>query len=294
MNTPKVSIGMPVYNGGRFLKEALDSLLVQTFTDFELIISDNASTDETEAICQDYAAKDKRIRYIRQTENRGAIANFQFVLDEAVGEYFMWAAADDIWSSEFIMTCNRLLSDNKQVGMAMTAYDVQSMTSCIFNLRFRNPLACIQNPSNIDRIKAYTRLSFLTHKDNLVYALWRRGFLKKILCDLSLIFNGSVLIGGSMNEYSLGIYEGAYSSQVLFHKRYRYIPAGHLLAPLFYRVVKFINKIRNKQSKSTSSINTGPEQHLIQLIKVMEFLKFGTSFIEEVILLNLQHMNIRK
>jgi glycosyltransferase involved in cell wall biosynthesis len=100
--TPQVSIGMPVYNGEPFIRDALDSLLAQTFTDFELIISDNASTDGTEAICREYAAKDDRIRYVRQAENRGSTANFQFVLDEAGGEYFMWAAADDIKSSDFI------------------------------------------------------------------------------------------------------------------------------------------------------------------------------------------------
>lgn len=99
---PQVSIGMPVYNGEKFIREALDSLLAQTFTDFELIISDNASTDGTEAICREYAARDPRIRYVRQSENRGAIANFQFVLDEAVGEYFMWAAADDVWGERWI------------------------------------------------------------------------------------------------------------------------------------------------------------------------------------------------
>ncbi|MDP3465953.1 MAG: glycosyltransferase family 2 protein [Sulfuricurvum sp.] len=99
---PSVSIGMPVYNGETFIREALDSLLSQTFTDFELIISDNGSTDRTEAICREYAAKDERIRYIRQPENRGAIGNFQFVLDEAAGEYFMWAAADDKWSPNWI------------------------------------------------------------------------------------------------------------------------------------------------------------------------------------------------
>jgi glycosyltransferase involved in cell wall biosynthesis len=100
--TPQVSIGMPVYNGESFIREALDSLLAQTFTDFELIISDNASTDGTEAICREYAAKDDRIRYVRQAENRGGLANFQFVLDEAVGEYFMWAAADDRWDVRWI------------------------------------------------------------------------------------------------------------------------------------------------------------------------------------------------
>ena len=99
---PQVSIGMPVYNGEPFISEALDSLLDQTFTDFELIISDNASTDSTEAICRQYAAKDSRIRYVRQAENLGAPANFQFVLDQAVGKYFMWAAADDLQTPNYI------------------------------------------------------------------------------------------------------------------------------------------------------------------------------------------------
>jgi glycosyltransferase involved in cell wall biosynthesis len=102
MSNPKVSIGMPVYNGEEFIREALDSLLAQTFTDFELIISDNSSKDNTEAICRDYAAKDERIRYILQPENRGPVANFRFVLDQARGEYFMWAAADDKWDKNWV------------------------------------------------------------------------------------------------------------------------------------------------------------------------------------------------
>ena len=101
-HSPQVSIGMPVYNGETFIREALDSLLAQTFTNFELIISDNGSSDATEAICKEYAAKDVRIRYVRHGKNRGASANFWFVLNEAVGEYFMWAAADDRWDHEWI------------------------------------------------------------------------------------------------------------------------------------------------------------------------------------------------
>ena len=99
---PQVSIGMPVYNGAKFIREALNSLLAQTFTDFELIISDNASTDGTEGICQEYVAKDKRVRYVRQPQNIGAAANFFFVLDEAQAEYFMWAAADDLWDKNWL------------------------------------------------------------------------------------------------------------------------------------------------------------------------------------------------
>jgi glycosyltransferase involved in cell wall biosynthesis len=80
-NKPRVSIGLPVYNGERFLKEALDSLLAQIYTDFELIISDNASTDQIESICRTYAASDRRIRYYRNKENVGAAHNFNRVLN---------------------------------------------------------------------------------------------------------------------------------------------------------------------------------------------------------------------
>lgn len=119
---PKVSIGMPVYNGEKSIREALDSLLAQTFTDFELIISDNASTDGTEAICREYVERDPRIRYVRQSENRGPIANFQFVLEEAVGEYFMWAAHDDERESFFVRFCVDNIGNS---GSIMTAYKIR-------------------------------------------------------------------------------------------------------------------------------------------------------------------------
>ena len=109
---PVVSIGMPVFNGARTLPAALDSLLAQSFANFELIISDNASTDKTESICRDYAARDKRIQYVRQPENIGATANFKFVFDEAASEYFMWAACDDTRSSDFLEVNVRFLAAN--------------------------------------------------------------------------------------------------------------------------------------------------------------------------------------
>jgi glycosyltransferase involved in cell wall biosynthesis len=110
---PVVSIGMPVYNGERFLRQALDSLLSQTYRDFELIISDNASNDSTPAICAEYAARDSRIRYIRQPKNLGASANFKLVFDEALGQYFTWAAHDDVRSLNYIeLTVNNFKPDD--------------------------------------------------------------------------------------------------------------------------------------------------------------------------------------
>ena len=85
---PILSIGLPVYNGAQFLEKALDSLLCQTFRDFELIISDNASTDATEKICKSYAERDSRIHYSRNAENMGAGWNVRRVYLLAQGKYF--------------------------------------------------------------------------------------------------------------------------------------------------------------------------------------------------------------
>ena len=107
--SPRVSIGLPVWNGERYLEAALDSLLAQSFGDFELIVSDNASTDETPAICRAYAARDGRIRYSRLDRNIGGSPNHNRVLRLAVGEYFTWASHDDLRAPEHLARCVTLL-----------------------------------------------------------------------------------------------------------------------------------------------------------------------------------------
>jgi polysaccharide pyruvyl transferase WcaK-like protein/glycosyltransferase involved in cell wall biosynthesis len=97
---PTASIGMPIYNSQRHLRQALDAVLGQTFSDFELIISDNGSTDATADICNEYAARDRRIRYIRQKKNIGAPRNWNAVLVEAKGKYFKWASGNDYCAPE--------------------------------------------------------------------------------------------------------------------------------------------------------------------------------------------------
>src|SRR3989442_1198286 len=96
-NKPLVSIGLPIYNGERYLRQALDSLLSQAYENFELIVSDNASDDATPEICAAYAARDARIKYFRAPTNMGAVWNFNRVFELAGGEFFMWAAHDDLW-----------------------------------------------------------------------------------------------------------------------------------------------------------------------------------------------------
>jgi glycosyltransferase involved in cell wall biosynthesis len=102
---PLVSIGVPVYNGEGFLARALTSLLDQSVTDLELIISDNASRDATQAICEDFARRDPRVRYIRQTVNIGAPRNWNVVSDAACGEFFKWASASDVVAPTMLARC---------------------------------------------------------------------------------------------------------------------------------------------------------------------------------------------
>lgn len=96
---------MPVFNGSRFLRHAFESLLGQSFSDIELIVSDNASTDETEEICREFAMRDARIRYVRQAVNIGAMRNWNFVANEARGKYFKWSSASDYCAQDMLTRC---------------------------------------------------------------------------------------------------------------------------------------------------------------------------------------------
>lgn len=115
-----VTIGLPVYNGARYLREALDSLIAQDYPDFEIIISDNASEDETEAICRNYAARDSRIRYFRAERNMGALWNAVQVYQAAKGEYFLLAADDDLRHPEYLSRCVAALERNPRALFCCT------------------------------------------------------------------------------------------------------------------------------------------------------------------------------
>ena len=97
---PRLSIGLPVYNGEKYITDSIEALLGQSYTDFELIISDNASTDSTGDICRRYEKEDSRVRYFRQPQNIGLAPNHNFVVHEARGELFKWAANDDLYARD--------------------------------------------------------------------------------------------------------------------------------------------------------------------------------------------------
>ncbi|HET9863208.1 MAG TPA: glycosyltransferase family 2 protein [Steroidobacteraceae bacterium] len=112
---PRVTIGMPVYNGARHVAQAVDSLLSQTFADFELVIADNASTDLTGDICRGYQARDPRVRYVRHATNRGAVYNWNFVVAAARGQYFKWASANDYCAPTQLERCVQVLDTEPEV-----------------------------------------------------------------------------------------------------------------------------------------------------------------------------------
>lgn len=116
---PLVSIGVPVYNEGKYLERSLQSLLAQDYATIEVILSDNASTDATLAICEKVASQDSRVRVLRAAVNEGSTANFQRCLDAARGELFMWAAGHDLWSSTQVSVCADVLARHPEAVIAV-------------------------------------------------------------------------------------------------------------------------------------------------------------------------------
>lgn len=115
---PKVSVGMPAYNSGEFITEAIESILNQTFRDFELIISDNASTDNTQQICEAFARQDSRIRYYRNERNIGASDNYNAVFHHARGAYFKWASSNDLCAADFLGKCVDVLDERQDAVLS--------------------------------------------------------------------------------------------------------------------------------------------------------------------------------
>jgi len=210
----KVSIGMPVWNGEDFIKLALDSLLAQDFKDFEIIISDNASTDNTEEICEKYIKKDERIKYIRQCENIGLDRNFNFVLDKAKGEYFMWAAHDDLWEPTYISEMVKVLDNNKSVVLAF----------CIKDDHFIER-GCYYPPGIFLKGTIFKKaLTFLTKSLHpiYVYGLIRTPVIKKIGWPISFKkLNRGTYASDALIPFRL-IFKGDFYvvDKVLFHHRY--------------------------------------------------------------------------
>ncbi len=176
---PRITIGMPVYNGERFIVEALDSILAQTYRDFELVISDNGSTDATEEICKRYAARDPRIRYSRQTTNQGASWNYNHVVDLATGEFFKWAAHDDLITPDYLEKCIMVL--DRDPGVVLCCTDDQDIdeTGVHVDARRHSHISGSQRGSSEQPSQRFRRLIRDDYDCEQVFGIYRLDTLRK-------------------------------------------------------------------------------------------------------------------
>lgn len=184
-----VSIGLPVYNGARYLRSALDSLVAQDYADFEIIISDNGSEDETEAICRDYAARNARIRYYRAGRNMGPVWNAVRVYELARGEYFMLAAHDDLRHPQYLSRCVAELERNPHAlfcctGVNFIDVDGHDITD-VFPVRSLRPVGATPR----ERLRALARSTFWVD----VYSLIRTPALQETTFGQEL-WGGDILV----------------------------------------------------------------------------------------------------
>jgi glycosyltransferase involved in cell wall biosynthesis len=173
----KVFIGMPVYNGERFIKEALDSLLSQNFTDWKLSISDDSSTDRTGLICEEYAKRDIRITYHRQGKNMGMFSNFKFVLDNANSEYFMWMAQDDMRDKEYLSVCLKNFDSNSNLGLVTTVIAI--IDSYGRTLIEESSIINLSGKPGLISVLRYILQPEILGKCNLMYGLWKTETLRQ-------------------------------------------------------------------------------------------------------------------
>jgi len=171
---PKISVGMPVYNGEPYLEQAIQATLNQTYDDFELIISDNHSSDRTEEICRDFAAKDSRLHYIRNSKNIGAANNYNQLFHKSTGEYFRWFNADDLCSNVLHERCLKALEENPHAIMSYGKTNIIDENGNIIK-RYEDNLHLLQDCAS-ERFLYYVKKPGLS---NAIYGLMRRSVLNK-------------------------------------------------------------------------------------------------------------------
>lgn len=174
-DAPLVSLGLPVYNGARFLPACLDSLVRQTYPAVEIVISDNGSTDDTPRICEEFARRDSRIRVVREDRNRGAAWNHRRVLALAHGTYFKWCGADDMCDPAFVVTCmNALAAEPRAVVAYPRTIVIDSMGLPIQRTTERRP---VDSPDPVVRFRSLQRSLPVTY--NMLYGVIRTEYLRR-------------------------------------------------------------------------------------------------------------------
>jgi glycosyltransferase involved in cell wall biosynthesis len=193
MKIPTVSIGLPVYNGDNYLKEAICSILSQTFNDFELIISDNASVDNTNGICRSFAGYDSRIRYYRNEINMGAAWNFNQVFHLARGKYFQWACHDDVWTPNLLERYIEVLDKMPHVVLCYSKTVFINESGELVRSLIGRP--ALQDKSPHKRFQSFLKYHIHPNECNPVLGLFRANILKKTSLIGSYPASDMILLG---------------------------------------------------------------------------------------------------
>ena len=192
---PLVTIGLPVFNGAATVAAALETLVQQDYPNLQIIISDNASTDDTLAICQIFAQQDSRIRIIRKAFNEGAVSNFRTVLDATTNPFFMWAAADDYWHPQFISRLLPVLQADASAGVVMCAVERLLPDGSAYDLiRFTGHL----DPNGRGSKWLLNRIMSGAKYNLFIYGLFRTPLLQRAMPQFQEVLGGDRLFISQM------------------------------------------------------------------------------------------------
>lgn len=261
---PRLSIGFPVYNSASTVRESLEALLDQTFTDFELVVSDNASTDDTFAICSEIAARDPRVRVLRQAVNLGPFENFAAVLAPAQGEYFMWAAGDDDWHPRLLDIAVAALDARPDVGVAFPRARITSR-KLPYPARQNLPqLPFVEADDTLTRVRGYIELPGLSHKANAIYGVWRKELARRAIAAAGTVDPHLAGFGLdiAMMVYVLTQTKMLELPEVLFDKRSKWFPIGSLADRILTRLMHLVRPRIRRQAERA------PAEH-VALVRAM-------------------------
>jgi glycosyltransferase involved in cell wall biosynthesis len=280
-----VSIGMPVYNDVAYIRIALDSLLNQSFSDFELIIIDDQSSDGSYEVCQEYAQNDSRITLLRNEVNKGIAHNMKALLNMAKGEFFMWAANDDVWHHDFIKIHLETLKSNFELLGCFCIYNV---IDDFGNIKKGYEFCRVEYQSRIALVRLIKLLFFWN--DSIGYGLFRR---KEILgmefpvwwgINKKTVYN--VIFPSLFYVLAKGNFALVKSDKVLWSNRWKN-KINHTLIYNEHPVRKFFAFLIRKLNVyycSLHAIHKGNGSWILSFISIfLLLLKFFIDFIQRLI-----------
>jgi len=267
MNEILLTMGMPVYNEEKYIGKAIESLLAQTYKNFILIISDNASTDRTQQICEGYAHKDKRITYIRHKENKGALFNFRYVLEQTTTPYFMWCAGHDKWHPLFV---EKLLPALGKDNIILSYSNVRLIG---LDGTIGKTYECYYDTTSINSpVKRLFCLLRLLNEGSMFNGVWLTQALKSCAFDFKThFFDNTILEQASL--------EGKFkqNKEVLFW--FRFVRAPETKNEAERRQLIYAT---GKESSAKASINAQKTMHLFESVKIIFIKKYRVPVIDKI------------